>query len=291
MDANTFNVNLIPETMDINWTLADYDDIDVPTPLYKFREWKDTRHKTILTDRLVYLSPPSGFEDPLDCKIPVRYNLMSHRDLNKLFFNTSVKRHPNWSKSQHKKWSKKWMKQSPIRNPKKYNHLEKKFAIELDKILGVLCLTPIVENLELWKKYSDNHKGFCVGFDGKGLLGDFEKFGASGTVEYFEKLPLIRHDEDEKTKIFKQTFSKLTKWSFEKEFRTTKLKPYEALGEVWRKVLVPDNRFVEIIFGALIPEDDKLEITQFVKKRMPHVKLRQAEIDLDKKTITVKDLP
>lgn len=276
--------------METNWQGVSYDEIDVPEPLYKFREWRKSQHKTILTEQIVYLSPPSGFEDPLDCKNPVRFDLRSHREQNKRFFDESVRRHPHWSKKRHKKFAKYWMKRTPIRNPEKLKQKQRESDAMFDKVFGVFCLTPVAENFELWEKYADDHKGFCVGFSGKELLSDFSKFGMSGHVNYYPKLPIIHPNEDFKDKANKRAFSKLEKWSFEREYRTTKIKPDGEVGNDWRKVKVPSERFVEVVFGANMPEENKQEIIQLANGNFPNVKFKQAEIDAKNKTVTIKDL-
>jgi hypothetical protein len=276
--------------MATNWQGVPYDEIEVPEPLYKFREWPKRYHKTILTEQELHLSAPSSFEDPKDCKNPVRFDLHTHREQNKRFFEESVRRHPHWSKSQHKRWAKRWMKRTPIRNPKKYEQMVRVTDMEFDKVFGVCSLTPEVENFEMWEKYADNHKGFCVGFAGKELLRDESRFGMTGHVDYCQKLPIIRPEYDNSTKGMMRAFPKLEKWAFEKEYRTTKIKPHGEVGEDWRKVKVPNEKFVEIIFGAHMAEEHKQEITEIAKTKFPNVKFRQAEIDSKKKTVTINDL-
>lgn len=277
--------------MKTTWESVPYDEIDVPNRLYKFRVWRNDYHKTILRDRLVYLSPPSGFEDPLDCKIPIRYDLRTHREQNKRFFEESVRRHPSWSKKRHKNWAKKWMKRTPLRNPRKLKSIMGLWEKKFDNRLGVLSLTPEVDNFEMWESnYAEKHEGFCIGFDGKAMLSDDSRFGMSGPVEYYTKLPIIHPDEYFLKKAEKQTFSKLSKWSFEKEYRTTKLRPDGEVGDDWRKVKVPDDRIIEVVFGAKMQKAEKEEITRFVHHNLPHVKLRQAEIDVKNRTVIIKDL-
>ncbi|MEZ4942583.1 MAG: DUF2971 domain-containing protein [Saprospiraceae bacterium] len=276
--------------METNWRGVSYDDIEVPEPLYKFREWDNPLHRTILTDQIVYLSPPSGFEDPLDCKNPVRFDLWTHRELNKRFFDESLRRHPHWSKKRHKKFAKHWMKRTPIRNPRRYREIGRIIDKMFDDRFGVLCLTAVLENFEVWEKYADKHKGFCVGFSGKALLGDFSKFGMTGHVEYYPKLPIIHPNDDFKDRGWKRAFSKIEKWSFEREYRTTKIKPDEAVGNEWRKVKVPLAQFVEIVFGALMPVDQVEEITRLATDIFPNIKFRQAEVNQENKSVTVIDL-
>ncbi|MFN0175505.1 MAG: hypothetical protein ACKVU0_12715 [Saprospiraceae bacterium] len=274
--------------MEITWTDGHYDEIDVPN-LYKFREWDNAIHQTILTKQEVYLSPPSGFKDPLDCKIPIRFDLLTHRELNKRFFDDSVKRHPSWSKSRHKKWAKHWMRRTPIKNPDKYRQMEKVVDGMFDKNFGVLCLTPEIGNYELWEQHTTKHTGFCVGFVGKELLRDASKFGMTGYVDYHPKLPIIHPNEDYRNKAAKRAFSKLQRWDYEKEYRTTKIRPVDEIGDEWRKVKVPSDQFVEVVFDAEMPESNKNEILKLVKGISSNIKIKEAKIDPINRTVTISD--
>lgn len=54
---------------------------DIPDIVYKYRDWENELHKTIITDRKVYFAEPTSFEDPLDCKIEVDYESMTDKEI------------------------------------------------------------------------------------------------------------------------------------------------------------------------------------------------------------------
>jgi hypothetical protein len=57
---------------DVERKLINFDDIDFPETLYKYRFISKENHQSILLLREVYFSRPSGFEDKFDCKVPTR---------------------------------------------------------------------------------------------------------------------------------------------------------------------------------------------------------------------------
>tara|TARA_B110000908_G_C10223573_1_gene436679 strand:+ start:1226 stop:1393 length:168 start_codon:yes stop_codon:yes gene_type:complete len=48
--------------------LASFEEMkgEYPDILYKYRTWSDKYHKTVLTQKQLYYSPPSEFKDPKD---------------------------------------------------------------------------------------------------------------------------------------------------------------------------------------------------------------------------------
>lgn len=46
---------------------------DMPSILYKYRNWKDDYHKGLLTHNEIYFASPKDFNDPYDCRITERF--------------------------------------------------------------------------------------------------------------------------------------------------------------------------------------------------------------------------
>lgn len=244
---------------------------DVPQTLYKYREWANDFHKSILVDQIVYLSSPEEFEDPIDCKMPVRYDLLSADQILELYYKLSKEDHPNWTSQEHRAFARKWAKNTPFKNPTFYESHQKQFFEGFFKRMGVLCLTAEPANILMWEKYSDDHKGFCVGFNMPCI---YENLGGSGEVGYFEELPIISPMMDFGEQHFLQVLSKEKKWGFEKEYRTYKFWENGALQED-RLYKLPKDCFKAVIFGARMTEEHKNEIIQICKnQRLPVIFLQ-----------------
>jgi len=232
-----------------------------PDNVYKYRIWNDVFHKSILSERKVYLARPTSFEDKKDCKLFVRYDLMTKLDIYKKYQDLSKKDNPHWSKEEHKKHALKWTTKSPLKDKMNVKKQQEEHFQEFDERFGVLSLTANKSNLAMWNKYSNNGIGFCVGFDSEIL---FERLGGGGEVMYYSKLPDIYHNDCFNIEHAKQVFSKEEKWSFEEEYRTHKF--YENPASVLdRQIVLPPEAFREIIFGWNTTEQDKNDIIQTCK--------------------------
>ncbi len=86
-------------------SISTLDDIEFPDILYKYRDWDNVNNRRFILNREVYLSSPEKFEDQFDCKIPIRYDLMTEehayafyerlQDLSGIFLNRAEKRKKN----------------------------------------------------------------------------------------------------------------------------------------------------------------------------------------------------
>lgn len=55
---------------------------DQPAVLCKYRDWSNEYHRTILTERELYFSPPSCFEDETDCRNDISDFSKREREIN-----------------------------------------------------------------------------------------------------------------------------------------------------------------------------------------------------------------
>ena len=71
---------------------------DIPTILYKYRDWGNPYNKKLLTDNEVYFASPREFNDPLDCAIPFRYDEkdLTEENIFKKCYQLAKYAHPDW---------------------------------------------------------------------------------------------------------------------------------------------------------------------------------------------------
>ena len=249
----------------------DFEEMDLPPILYKYCDWNNPYYKRILSHREVYLTPPSKFEDEFDCRVPIRYDLLTDDDIYQKYLNSSKKENPDYTDQQHLEYAKKWQEKGLLRDKERIEELEEDFFKEFDQLFGVLCLTANSSNLKMWDKYACNHTGFCVGFHTIPLFKITEYFGAGGEVSYYDELPIIKGTESLEKKHSLQIHSKLNKWDFEQEYRLTKFNVKSRIAKI------PAEIFAEIKFGAKISEKAKNEIIEIAKKDFPNTKKFQAK--------------
>lgn len=164
------------------------DDIEFPPIIYKYRFWSDDWHKRFITEREVFLASPKTFEDELDCHKPTRYDLLTTRQIHDYFNWSSKNENLNFTRQQHRKFARNWTKKSLI-NDKEYvkKYMEESINEYYDHE-GILSLTENWDNQEMWNKYADNEKGFCIGYNTRIM---FEHLGGGGQVIYTDDLPKI----------------------------------------------------------------------------------------------------
>ena len=234
---------------------------DLPKTVYKYRSWSDNFHKEIISEQIVFMARPTSFEDPLDCKLVKRYDLLTDDDIYNKYLQSSKQDNPTWTRQQHRKFARNWFKKSPMRSQEHIKQMQSEHFTEFDNRFGVLSLTANPKLYAMWDKYSDQHKGFCVGFDTKKM---FKHLGGGGEVAYYEMLPDILPFDSYEEEHFKQVFSKEVKWSFEEEYRTHRFyKEPATIAE--RRIKLTKECYTEIIFGAYISENHKQEIISTCK--------------------------
>ncbi|MBC7384265.1 MAG: DUF2971 domain-containing protein [Bacteroidia bacterium] len=208
------------------------------------------------------MSRPTSFEDPLDCKLQKRHDLLTDTEIYNNYLQMSKQDNPSWTRQQHRKYARDWFKKGLLRNQEHIKQIQSEYFSEFDSRFGVLSLTANPKLYDMWDKYSDNHQGYCIGFDTKKM---FKYLGGGGEVVYYEELPDILPSDSFDEEHFKQVFSKELKWSFEEEYRTHKFYNTPASDED-RKIRIPKDCFKVIIFGARLQDIHKQEIFSLCKK-------------------------
>lgn len=236
--------------------------------LYKYRDWNNPYHKTILYDNRIYLAPPSSFEDKFDCNIPESFPSLNN--LSSLFWKLSFKEIPEANIKERKKWVKKWCKISPLANIQTRNMIYEYFKELEDKTFGILSLTANPYNEKMWKKYAAEEKGICIGLDSNKL---FEVVGGGGPVIYTDKLPILENFKDDyMTQHIKRTFYKQSIWSFEEEYRLHK-RWFSPPSNDDRNILMKEGTIIEVILGSKMSQEDKYEVYNIAKSKYQNIKI------------------
>ena len=224
---------------------------EMPKVVYKYRVWDNDFHKRILINNEVYFSAPNDFEDKLDCNPPVSYP--EGQELFTFFLRYSMEHNNNKNAVWHI-----WNASVMYRNS------------PMNKRFGVLSLTMEPDNDAMWNKYSDSHRGFCVGFDTYRLFAAIK--GGCGDVRYFETLPPVIFAKDSlDDKIIKIIYNKEKKWEFEHEYRFHTM--WKENDKIERNVRLPLNTIVEIILGRNMPKGFQQEIKDIVKQKHPKARI------------------
>lgn len=255
--------------------IQDIKEIEKPKVLYKYRNWNNDNHKRFITENEVYMAPPSSFEDELDCKIPIRYDKLTEKQAFLFALNLSKRINPSFNRQRHRVESRKWAKEKIYL--KNYNEYTSFYFQEYDKRLGVLSLTEHKCLDEMWLKYSDNHSGFCIGYNTDVL---FNFLGGGGIVHYREEIPVILPEPfmDIEDIRYLQVYYKEKKWDFEKEYRTQKFW-INGASQRDRQIRLPKEAFHHVIIGRNISPKDKEELIESVREYIGDIPiLEESEI-------------
>lgn len=216
-----------------------------PAVLYKYREWKNPWHKNILLTNSIYAPSPNEFEDEYDC------------NLDYVIPTTEEIRQKIMSKGYSCEDALEYAKKSPLNHQESIKDIKRYWHNEL----GVVSLTGDPCNYEMWCRYGDSNKGFCVAFDVSKLL---PFFNIARKVEYGDlpKVDIINDDID--TQIGKEYFHKSKEYEYEEEYRF--IKRWEVIPEDKNLKLSPDT-IVGVKLGAEMPDEDKEEIRTILREK------------------------
>jgi len=272
--------------MNIGIEVARIEDIEKPNPIYKYRRWSDKNEKRVITNRELFMANPMKFEDEKDCNNRIRYDLLTLEQRVQLYYQSSFDEYPNLLFQERIGFANHWALNGPLTDLDSLIKQQEEDFVEWSNRMGVLCITGDPSNFKMWKKYSEEHTGFCVGLDSNLL---FQYFGRGGKINYDDELPIIMPSiiDDYLSQSYKQVFYKERKWDFENEYRIGKFYP-AALSQKERVLTLPSEAFKEIIFGAKISNRHKQEVIDAAKKTMPQAIFKQATFSGE--TITINTI-
>lgn len=203
-----------------------------------------------------------------------------------LFKRDLIQKDPSLKKDRRRlnRQVKKLFIKSPLN--KKSKEEQVKFQKQLrENNYGVYSLTKDPYNIVMWSHYSNDHKGFCVGFDTEMLIKFFENYFISYQklielyeVTYIKKFPkLVRSNLSNDEVVFESVFNKSKFWDYEKEWRLIALSEDNPNFPV----ILDRNLIKEIILGCNIYDLHKEEIINIIKEKHYKLNLYQATIKSD----------
>jgi hypothetical protein len=228
-----------------------------PSVLYKYRDWSEQYHDRWIKNREILMSAASSFSDPMDCKVPIRYDLLNQQQTLKFGERLIQMAHPEYSREKRRQETRNWVKKNLLKNKKYLDEFNTYYFKETDLRRGILCLTEFPCLERMWNEYANNFMGFCIGYNSSVL---FEFLGGGGPVTY-DTLPVILPEPImERHEIYhKQIFIKENKWEHENEYRTLKIYETPVTIEM-RQIELPKEAYNKVILGPQISPSHRNEI-------------------------------
>ena len=245
--------------------------------IFKYRDWTNPDHVDILKHKRIYLPSPEKLNDPFDCRITVNLDMLDDEMKIKQYVSNYVI--TNLRRFQASKFP--IEKFIPAMENDLKNHLTeyaKRFT-DLYKQkgnlhFGIFCASTIWDNIQMWTYYSQNHTGFCIGFDLNRLLDFIPKFRSAKVMyskEYPKIDPLITYNPNNISgdfieNCFKSSHSKAIGWKYEKEYRIFSNIFPEKYNNKKRLIQLDSKCFKSLYVGLDFPSKELPIITNLANK-------------------------
>ncbi len=261
-----------------------------PKILYKYRYWDEDYNSRILTNNEIYFSSPSMFNDPFDCNVPFRYDLLSKKEVIPRSREMLKRDEPKFNRHQIRKESKSLLKYGYRKNPEK----QYKYQVEYrEKHFGICSLTTDPKNIVMWSHYSDSHKGFCVGFYTDKLV-DFVRSCSSNNgplidllkVKYQKEYPILNPNDfdDDVEFMVEPLIIKSNNYKYEDEFRLTSINGNKF------SINIPEEIYAEVILGCQISKRNREAIKSILKVNFHNTKLFYSKMSKEEYALDLKQI-
>ncbi|MDH3891172.1 MAG: DUF2971 domain-containing protein [candidate division Zixibacteria bacterium] len=270
------------------------DDKPKPKTLYKFRSWvndwndpdnpEKNLHRTLLTERKLWVPKATDLNDPFDCCIPFRYDRLPEEKFKGRLIGLLP---PAMPMAQRAELAEARVRELEFKNQAKLRKFLEESALNYREKHGILSFSTVKDVPLLWSHYANAYRGFCVGLDFSLFTGVLhEYFTSTGKpyqeawVTYVKTFPEIVPSEDlddeEDYEKFLQLFTAKSKhWDHEEEYR------YVFMDAGGFSLNLTPQCVSEVILGSEMPEAHKEEVTKVAQEQFPSAQLLQAQRKFD----------
>lgn len=256
----------------------------------------------LLKKRLIRFTQPSALNDPFEMK-PFYERFVDEKALKKTLNETSQLEYDRRVVEQYEKLPDEVRAVLPINSIPTMNEAfslffslvgetlescipmaKEKFSENINKHIGVLCLSEAWDNQLMWSHYADSHKGFVIEFNPQHSYfnqqrSPVDEFGYLRQVKYAER-PSVALTNLESLDVF---FVKGMDWEREKEWRMLRpLKDHtEILDESIYLFSFPPECITGVILGSQMLPQIKQDIQHFLEgeSEYSHVVIYHAVLD------------
>jgi hypothetical protein len=238
--------------------------------LYKYgrihRQCKERSEKLFAMPH-IWFSSPAELNDPFECRPWI--NGEGTRDQVVDFLVRMFKKNfPHWSEQAVIAEAATAYLEGRQLQPEVWEGFRQELVATLDQSIGIYCLSAVCDELLMWSHYADEHRGYCLMFEGADAT---PFFGNAQQVVYSSELPAINVFSDAQyEQATKALLTKYCGWSYEKEWRIVD----HDQGSGARSY--PSELLVGVIFGARMPACDRSMIRGWLRGRPTPVKFYEA---------------
>lgn len=237
--------------------------------IYKYRDWEKDFHKNVLLKNELFFASPANINDPFDFQVTPDLKMLDTEEKRLQFINKMLDDHIDSYKSvglsvkEIKKKLAHEMSTSLGMIQEQYDSVNRKWTNDR---FGIISFSYRWDSILMWSHYSNNHKGYCVGFNKEKIL-NCGQIGSAGLVNYFDDYPSIDPiGSDQIKEITLVSHSKSREWKYEEEYRITNL--WDTTPCLNERILKFTDDFIsEIILGLCIGDTAKSEIIKIATNK------------------------
>ena len=236
----------------------------VESHLYKYGAGNIERLEPVITKSELYFPAPVQLNDPAEAK-PKLAKLSQEKMFSFLYYRFVVN-NPGLSRENYQK-----TKIQIENNGKRFGSevllkkMSKALHTELET-LRIYSMSKRPDNMALWAKYADHHKGYCLEFANTGL------FAAAREVTYAETVDFDPTDPEQINVDF--LFHKTPDWQTEEEVRLI------APRGTKPTIKFEPNLLTRIIVGQHMADSEISVIRRWASLRSPKLSVVRAEYDI-----------
>lgn len=241
-----------------------------PEIVYKYRDWENPLHRSVLIHNELYFSSPKDFNDPFDCRITKNFKLLDNEEKRKSYVDrVMINNYEYWRQGNiDPQKSMKEFEERLLDIEKVQFEFEQLTFASQDKHYGVHCFSTVWNNILMWSHYSKNHQGVCIGFYEEELKKLPSMMVKGGLVIYDPNYPDIDPlEEDEVKELVYTTHYKSKFWEYESEYRMSKIFFPDIPTNTDRIVNFPENCIAEVILGLNISAANQREVIAICKAK------------------------
>ncbi|MCK5374297.1 MAG: DUF2971 domain-containing protein [Alphaproteobacteria bacterium] len=246
--------------------------------LYRYQQYKIEWLRQTIQDNRIFLSNPSDFNDPWDCKPYFYSNVddpMIRKDVIDYYVQTHQKAYPDGGGINIETAIKK-LNVNPEKLKALMNKTSEGIAEDINKQYRLYCLTTKPSCPLMWGHYAGKHTGVCLEFKVPN-----EVFCGALKVDYEENYPPFELTDNSTDTNVKAMTTKSKDWEYEDEYRlialekSTKLPKYEMLITDRNFLSIPDGALNAIILGCMMPEENKRAIKKIIDTSNKDILIKQ----------------
>ncbi|MCH7499019.1 MAG: DUF2971 domain-containing protein [Nitrospinae bacterium] len=210
----------------------------------------------LFTERKLYHSLPSQFNDPFECKPHFNWPEDASKVRNIRQHLIKLSREKGFNEQEAEEIASKNMENPKLLQSTIYDSIIKTFAQ-----MRICSFTTRNDNLLFWSHYADSHKGFCVEFDATKL-----PISYAFKVQYENKFPKVIYPSSNDETDLIPLLVKSEVWKYEEEFRTIFV-PWgeDQPANDGESLILEGDEIKNVYLGSNIDENNKKLVIDLVK--------------------------